>query len=99
MNQSPESQRAAFGKVIAQAWSDDEFRAKLLSAPHAALKDAGLDLPADLNVTITESKPGEMHLVLPPRPSEGEIDDSLLQTAAGGFCSCCCGDSWTDSSI
>ena len=97
MNQSPDSQRAAFGKVIAQAWNDDEFKAKLLSNPRAVLTDAGLELPADLDVTVTESKPGAMHLVLPPRPSEGEIDDVLLQTAAGGFTSCCCGEAWTPS--
>ena len=94
MSQTPESQRAAYGKVIAQAWSDHEFKVKLLDNPREALADAGIDVPADVDVIVTEQKPGEMHLVLPPKPAEGEIGDELLQTVAGGFTSCCCGEAW-----
>ena len=94
MEQTPDAQRAAFGKVIAQAWSDDTYKAKLLGNPRTALAEAGIEVPADIDITVTEQKPGEMHLVLPPRPDEGEVSDEMLQTVAGGFCSCCCGEAW-----
>ncbi len=34
-----------FAKVLARAWSDDAYRAKLLSDPRAALKEVGVTIP------------------------------------------------------
>ena len=55
----------------------------------------GVDLPADLEVTVSEQKPGEVHLVLPPKPESGPLSTEALQTVSGGFTSCCCSNtSW-----
>ena len=94
MAQSPDAQQAAYGKVIARSWDDDAYKAQLLNDPRSVLKDAGINVPADVEITVTEQQPGQMNLVLPAKPVEGEISDEALQTVAGGFCSCCCGEAW-----
>ena len=97
MDQTPDEQRAAYGKVIAQAWSDDTYKSKLLADPATTLSEAGIHVPEDVTVKVTEQQAGEMHLMLPPKPAEGEINDEMLQSVAGGFCSCCCGEAWGGS--
>ena len=94
MAQSPDAQQVAYGKVIARSWDDDAYKSKLLSDPRTVLADAGINVPADVDITITEQQPGQMNLVLPAKPVEGEISDDALQTVAGGFTSCCCGEAW-----
>jgi hypothetical protein len=37
---------AAYGKVVARAWRDPTFKAKLIADPHAVLKEAGVAVPA-----------------------------------------------------
>ena len=101
MEQTPDYQRMVYGKVIARSWDDDAYKAQLLSDPRTVLSEAGIDVPDDVDVTISEQQPGQVHFVLPAKPVEGEISDQALQTVAGGFCCCCCNDSWygDDSSM
>ena len=94
MAQTPDAQQVAYGKVIARSWDDDAYKSKLLNDPRTVLADAGINVPADVDITITEQLPGQMNLVLPAKPVEGEISDEALQTVAGGFTSCCCGEAW-----
>ena len=55
-------------KVIAKAWTDDEYKAKLLDDPHAALADAGIDVPEGVTVLVMENTADTVHLVVPPAP-------------------------------
>ncbi len=53
--------------VIDKAVIDDEFRARLMEDPKAAIKDAlGVSLPKGLAITIHEDGAMTTHLVLPP---------------------------------
>ena len=78
-----------YGKAVARAWTDADYKAKLLGDPRSALADVGIEVPAGVNVNVTEADPENVHLVLPPAP-EGEISDEALQTATGGFSACAC---------
>ncbi len=53
---------AAYTKILANAWSDDEFRARLASEPEPALAENGLELPAGASVTIVTDIAGEANL-------------------------------------
>ena len=81
-----------WGKVIAQCWRDDAYKSRLLDEPRAVLTEAGIDVPGGVDLMVTEEQPGQMHLVLPQKPemAEGQIDDKLLEPAAGGICCCSC---------
>ena len=82
--QSEEQRRADYAKVVARAWSDESFKAKLLSDPHAALAEAGVEVPAGATVKVVENTKDRLHLVLPPAP-EAELSDEDLKKVAGGF--------------
>ena len=87
---------AKYGKAVVRAWTDADYKAKLLGDPRAALAEVGIELPADMNVNVAEADAENMQLVLPPAP-EGEIGDEALRVSAGvglcssGFCGTLCG--------
>ena len=75
---------AAHGKIIARAWRDPAFKAKLMADPHSTLKEAGIAAPPGVKVTVVENTDTHHHLVLPPKPT-GELSDAELDKVAGGF--------------
>jgi Nitrile hydratase, alpha chain len=76
-------QASAYGKIIAKAWCDPAFKARLLADPHAALAGEGISVLAGVTVKVVENTATEVHLVLPPKPA-GELSDEQLATVAGG---------------
>jgi hypothetical protein len=72
-----------YRKVVARAWGDPAFKAKLLSDPHAAFAAAGIPLAAGKTVRVLENTDEIVHIVLPARPG-GELSDAELEHAAGG---------------
>ncbi len=85
MSQTDQDQAtAAHGKIIARAWRDPAFKAKLLADPHATLKEAGLQVREGVTVTVVENTDTHHHLVLPPKPT-GELSDAELDKVAGGI--------------
>ena len=89
-------QQRDYAKLVARAWSDEAFKAKLLNDPAAALKEAGIDVPTGVTVTVVENTDTVFHLILPP-PPEGELDEEALDKIAAGNdlgcgvpCPCAC---------
>ncbi|HEY7134236.1 MAG TPA: hypothetical protein VIB48_04145 [Acidimicrobiia bacterium] len=94
----------AWSKVIAKAWSDDQFKSQLMSNPTPILEQYGLgDATKGYAVKVIEdpnAHAGDWHIqgrgpnatyvvALPPKPS-GELSDSELESVAGAGCTCCC---------
>ena len=79
---------AAFGKIVARAWREPAFKAKLLADPHGALKDAGVAVPAGVTVKVFENTDSHVHLLLPPKPTS-ELSDEALENVAGGNAYAC----------
>ncbi|MEA1671872.1 NHLP leader peptide family RiPP precursor [Nitrospirillum sp. BR 11163] len=71
------------GKIIAKAWADEGYKARLLADPAAVLAAEGVDLPAGVTFKVVEDTAAVQTLVLPARPADMSDDD--LDTAAGGF--------------
>jgi hypothetical protein len=71
-------------KVITKAWSDPAYKAKLVADPRAALAEAGLNAPANLNIKVVENTNSLVHLVLPPPPS-AELSEESLAMVSGGW--------------
>ena len=86
--QSDEQRRAAYAKVVARAWGDSSFKARLESDPHAVLAEHGVEVPAEVSVTVVEDTKDSVHLVLPVAP-EGELSEEDLHKVAGGSCPMC----------
>jgi hypothetical protein len=45
----------AYTRALISAWSSDEYAAKLATAPHAALAEAGLPIPADAEIVVVRT--------------------------------------------
>ncbi len=72
-------------KAISRAWTDMDYKNKLLSDPRGALAEVGVALPAGVDVKVVENSPHTLHLVLPASPSgqDGMSLDDLEKIAAG----------------
>ena len=75
---------AAYGKIIARAWREPAFKAKLIADRQAALKEAGVTVPVGVTVKVVENTDTHFHFVLPPKPV-AELSDEALEKAAGGW--------------
>ena len=52
-------------RVVARAWTDDDFKARLLSDPRSALGELGIEIPADTpHLTVVENTEEVHHLVV-----------------------------------
>ena len=71
-------------KVYRKAWGDPAFKARLLSDPVAALRDAGIPVREGVTVKILEDTETVRHLVLPLPPPGGELTDDDLDGVSGG---------------
>jgi hypothetical protein len=79
-----EEARAA---IIAHAWKNPEFKAKLLKNPRAAFKEMGVDLPKEIDVRIVEDKGNAFTFVLPRAVvNTSEFTEEQLRKMAGGAC-------------
>ena len=76
--------RKKLGKVIARAWVDKEYHARLLKDPHAVLTEAGVHVKG--KVHVHENTDSDVHLVLPKRPAK--LDEHVRKHAEKpGTCS------------
>ena len=55
--------------AIARTWTDTHYKAKLINDPHAALAEAGVELPAGTTVKVVQNTANTQYLVLPVAPA------------------------------
>ncbi|MEC4593961.1 MULTISPECIES: NHLP leader peptide family RiPP precursor [Nitrospirillum] len=72
-----------FNQIIAKAWADDRFRARLLVDPTSVLKAEGVDFPAGVTVSVVENTATHLNLILPTPPTD--LSDDQLDGIGGGF--------------
>lgn len=75
----------AMQALLARSATDETFRQKLLTDPHAAVSEfTGQDLPETFNVVFIENK-ADVTVVLPDAiDPEAELSDEELEAVAGG---------------
>ncbi len=71
------------GQVIARAWSDADFKARLLADPAETLRAEGIEVPAGVKVRAVENTDEQFYLVIPQKP--GDLSEEQLSNVAGGF--------------
>ncbi len=90
---------AARGKIIARAWRDPEFKARLVADPKTVCRENGLDLPDEMNLAVLEqAAKKEMVFVLPAegppleelkKMNHAEVHERFDERMGYGFG--CCG--------
>ena len=82
----------AYGKLVAKAWADEDFKAKLLADPAAVFKDNEIAVPEGVELKIVENTKSTFHMILPPAPRDELSEDDLYGVSGGGCCGKCgCG--------
>jgi hypothetical protein len=72
MGDQKKEQRRVMAKIIAKAWSDAEFKARLISDPRTVLEENGLTVPEGLELKVLEQTEKAMYIVIPYRPANEE---------------------------
>jgi hypothetical protein len=94
----------AMQKVIGRAWSDDAYKAELISDPHAALKELGVHYPDHYQLefyddpsakvgdwsTVGKGQTATLRIPIPPAPAGGSVSDDELAAIGGAGDNCCC---------
>ena len=57
-----------WGRIVARAWGDAAFKARLLADPAAVLNEYGLLPPPGLQLKVVENTDKVVHLTLPRDP-------------------------------
>jgi hypothetical protein len=79
------NEKNAYAKIVAHAWKDARFKEKLLKNPKEALKEMGMDVPANFDVRVIEEKSNTMTFILPKVPEKlQKLSDQELEKLAGG---------------
>ena len=69
-------------RLIAKAWSDPAFKARLVADPGAVLRAEGFHIPDGQEIRVLENSENLHHFVLPAAPDE--LTDEQLERVAGG---------------
>lgn len=75
--------------VVVKAWTNDDYKDKLLNDPDAVMKDEGIDLPDGVKLTVVADDDSTRHMILSdvPLPSKDQVGDLPDKpTAAQLYC-------------
>jgi hypothetical protein len=75
------SNQKIWTRIVAKAWEDEGYKARLLADPASVLKAEGIDVPAGKTVAVLEAKENQALFVL-PRPGSVEIVEGEERLAA-----------------
>jgi Nitrile hydratase, alpha chain len=86
MNMESDKERHArqYGELIAKAWSDTNFKARLVENPKAAMAELGIGTLSDIEIVVLEASLKKAYFVIPPEPDE-PIDDLDLTAYAAHY--------------
>ncbi len=73
-----------YAKVVTKAWSDPEYKARLMSDPKAVLAEAGVDVKQGIEIEVHENTDTTIHVVLPASPAGETLSEQDLDQIAGG---------------
>ncbi len=81
-----EEQQRTWAKIVAQAWADPEFKARLLANPAQVLKDEGVEVRSGTTLRVIENTDTTIHLVLPVMSDAAQaVADVDVRAALGCY--------------
>ena len=63
------------GEVVLKAWTDEDFRQRLLADPATVLQENGVRVPPGVAVKVVEDTDDVNYFVLPSKPADMEVSD------------------------
>lgn len=87
--------RNIWSSVVSKAWTDENFKEKLVSDPGAALAEFGIEVPKGIELNIQENSSYAINFVLPEPPANAKLDlsdgDNIFAGTGQGLPTLCCG--------
>lgn len=81
--------RLIVAQLTARAWTDPAFRERLLANPAQEMREAGLEVPQDIEVRAVADTESVRHIILQHRPEWFGDDDfqnmNIVVPSATGF--------------
>jgi hypothetical protein len=83
------TQDRVWGQIVAKAWSDEDFKQRVLSDPELVFAEHGLELPEgtgvivhdeDTDTTTSQDTKTMRHFFLPASPDGDLIEEELVGT-------------------
>ena len=76
--------KLAVAKLIANAWTNEEFKARLTRDPKTVLKESGIEVHPDKEIRIVENTASVHYFVIPEKPAAiKSLSEQELYSAAG----------------
>lgn len=63
------------GEVILRAWTDEDFKQRLIADPSTVLQESGVEMPSGVGVKVVQDTDEVNYLVLPTKPADMEVSD------------------------
>src|SRR6184192_4387636 len=79
----PRSSLSQHAQLVAQAWLDPEFKARLLTSPTAALREQGITVPTSAEVRVVEDTDRVVYVHLPAQPATDTFTMEQLAHVVG----------------
>ena len=79
-----------WGMLVAEVWTDEVLKRRLISEPAAVLQEYGIEVPADVELKMVEDTDKVRHLVIPASPSD-DLSDEDLTSSPSMYCFLCGG--------
>jgi len=61
-----------WARIVARAWADDDYKARLIAAPKAVLAEEHVEFDESMDYTVVEAAENQIVLVLPSKPPSRE---------------------------
>jgi hypothetical protein len=90
MSTQSEDCAAKWELLVADMWADPGLKRRLMEDPASVLRERGIQTSGK-QIKIVEDTDKIEHLVIPSKPSGGELSEEELQSVAGGHCGGCGG--------
>jgi hypothetical protein len=74
---------AQHAQLVAQAWLDPAFKARLLASPATALREQGIAVPASAEVRVVEDTDQVVYVHLPAQPATDTLTIEQLAQVVG----------------
>src|SRR5207249_6970047 len=69
MAERSETEMKRWSQLVAQAWTDDNLKRRLLENPASVLREHGIPVPAGVEVKVVENTDKVTYLTLPAKPA------------------------------
>ena len=70
----------AYSQVVLKAWEDSGFKKKLINNPVETLREEGMEIPENFEITVCEETENQHFLFLPT----GELSNEEIEAISAG---------------